>query len=125
VSLSSNHASTSKIVFVKLVKVEESSSEGKQAVAPTLQGKKISIEPHISYLKTRVMHPPRKLSYQMFVPTCHHCGKGGSIQPHYFNLKPHMHINENSYFRKESEGLVIMMRKVLFRLDKFEQSHKI
>jgi hypothetical protein len=33
-------------------------------------------------------------------------------------------LNENSYSRKESEGLVLMMRKVLSRLVKFEQSHK-
>jgi hypothetical protein len=52
-SLSSNHASTSEIVFVKSVKVEESSGEGKPAVAPTRQGKKgkkNSIVPHASYL---------------------------------------------------------------------------
>jgi hypothetical protein len=102
-SLSSNHAYTSKTVFVKPMKVKESSSEGKQVVASTLPCKKISIEPHISYLKPRVMHPPRKLSYQRFVPKCHHCGKGGNIRSHYFNLKPHMHINENSYSKKESE----------------------
>jgi hypothetical protein len=35
-----------------------------------------------------------------------------------------VHINENSYSRKESEGLVLMMREVLSRLDKFEQNHK-
>jgi hypothetical protein len=39
-SCSSNCASTSKIVFVKPVKVEESSGEGKPTVAPTRQGKK-------------------------------------------------------------------------------------
>ena len=122
--MSSNHASTSKTDFLKLVKVEESSSEGKQAVTPTLQGKKISIELYISYLKPKVMHPPRKLSYQRFVPICHYCGKGCNIRPHCFYLKPHMHINKNSYSRKESEGLVIMMREVLSRLDKFEQSRK-
>jgi hypothetical protein len=49
-SLSSNCASTLEIVFGKPVKVEESSSEGKQVVSLTLQGKKISIEPHAFYL---------------------------------------------------------------------------
>ena len=39
-SLSSNRAPTSKIVFVKPVKIEESLGEGKPAVAPTRQGKK-------------------------------------------------------------------------------------
>jgi hypothetical protein len=126
-SLSSNRASTSKIVFVKPVKIEESSGEGKPAVALTCQGKKGKknyIEPHASYPKPIVVHPPRKLSSQRFVPICHHCGNVGYIQPHCFNLKPHVHINENSYSMKESEGLVLMMREVLSRLDKFEQSHK-
>jgi hypothetical protein len=35
-----------------------------------------------------------------------------------------VHINENSYSRKESEGLVIMLREVLSRLDQFEKVHK-
>jgi hypothetical protein len=70
------------------------------------------------------VHPHRKLHSQRFVPTCHHCGKVGHIRPHCFNLKPHVHINENSYSRKESEGLVLMMREVLSRLAKFEQNHK-
>jgi hypothetical protein len=48
----------------------------------------------------------------------------GHIRPHCVNLKPYVHINENSYSRKDSEGLVIMMREVLSRLDKFEQSYK-
>ena len=39
-SLSFNPASTSEIVFVKPMKVEESTGEGKQAIALTLQGKK-------------------------------------------------------------------------------------
>jgi hypothetical protein len=38
-SLSSNRASSSEIVFVKPIKVEESSGEGKPIVAPTNQGK--------------------------------------------------------------------------------------
>jgi hypothetical protein len=43
-----------------------------QAVAPTRQGKKgkkNSIVPHASYPKPRVVHPPRKLPSQRFVPT--------------------------------------------------------
>jgi hypothetical protein len=82
------------------MKVEESSGEGKPTIALTRQGKKNSIEPHASYPKPTVMHPPRKLHSQRFVPTCHHCGKVGHIRPNYFNLKPHVHINENSYSRK-------------------------
>ena len=77
-SLSSNCASTSKIVFVKPVKLEESSGEGKPTIASTHQGKKGKknfIVPHASYPQPRVMHPPRKLPSQRFVPTCHHCGK--------------------------------------------------
>jgi hypothetical protein len=99
-----------------------------QAAASTLhgkKGKKIYIVPHASYPKPRVVHLPRKLHSQKFVPTCHHCGKVGYIRSHYFNLKPHVHINENSYSRKESEGVVQMMREVLTRLDMFEQSHKL
>ena len=69
------------------------------------------------------MHLPRKLHSQRFVPACHHYEKVGHIRPHCFNLKPYMHINEISYSRKESEGLVITMREVLSRLDKFDQSH--
>jgi hypothetical protein len=64
-SLSSNHAPTSKIVFVKPFKVKESSSEEKPTVASTQQGKKgkrNSIVPHASYPKLRVVHPPRKLT---------------------------------------------------------------
>jgi hypothetical protein len=108
------------------MKFELSSIEGKQAVAPTLQGKKgekINIEPHASYPKPRVMHPSRKLPSERFVPTCHHYGKVAHIRPNVFNLKPRVHKNENSYYRKESEDLVMMMREVLSRLDKFEQSH--
>ena len=52
-SLSSNCAYTLEIVFGKLVKVEEFSGEGKQVVTLTLQGKKISIEPHASYLSLK------------------------------------------------------------------------
>jgi hypothetical protein len=64
-----------------------------QTIALTLQGKKgkkIYIEPHASYPTPRVVHPPRKLPSQRFVPTCYHCGKVGHIRPHCFNLKPHM-----------------------------------
>jgi hypothetical protein len=88
-SLFSNCASTSKIVFFFFVylfvffffkpeKEEEYSSKGKQAGALTLQGKKgkkVYIEPYASYFKPKVVHPPRKLHSQWFVPTCHHCEK--------------------------------------------------
>ena len=63
-SLSSNRTPTSKIVFVKPIKVKESSGERKPAVAPTRQGKKGKknfIISHASYPKPRVVHPPRKL----------------------------------------------------------------
>jgi hypothetical protein len=95
-SLSFNRVSTSKIVFVKPVKVEESSGEGKPRVALTRQGKKCkknSIIPHASYPKPRVMHLPRKLHSQRFVPTCHHYGKVDHIRSHCFNLKPHVQKN--------------------------------
>jgi hypothetical protein len=88
------------------------------------QVRKIPNEPHASYPKPRVVHPPRKLPSKRFVPTCHHCGKVGHIRPKCFDLKSHEHKSENSYSRKESKGLVIMIRKVLSKLDKFEQSHK-
>jgi regulator of replication initiation timing len=112
-SCSSNHASTSKIVFVKPVEVEKSSGEEKPAVAPTHQGKKgkkNSLVSHASYPKPRVVHPPRKLPSQRFVPTCHHCGKVGHIRPHCFNLKPHVQKNKNSVSWKDCEGLVTMMK---------------
>jgi hypothetical protein len=92
-SCSSNHASASKIVFVKPVEVEKSLGEEKPAVAPTQQGKKGKknyLAYHASHPKPRVVHPPRKLPSQRFVPTCHHCGKVGHIRPHCFNLKPHV-----------------------------------
>jgi hypothetical protein len=126
-SLSSNRAPTSKIVFVKPVKVEESSGEGKPVVALTWQGKKgkkNSIVPHTSYPKSRDVHPPRKLPFQRFVPTCHHCGKVGHIRPHCFNLKPHVQKNKNFVSRKDCEGLVTMMKGVLSRLDQFEKVYK-
>jgi hypothetical protein len=126
-SCSSNCAPTSKIVFVKPVKVEESSGEGKPAVSPTWQGKKgkkNSFVPNASVPKPKVTHPPRKLPSQRFVPTCHHCGKVGHIRPHCFNLKPHMQKNKNSVSRKDCEGLVMMMKGVLSRLDQFEKVHK-
>jgi hypothetical protein len=97
------------------------------AVSPTRQGKKgkkKSIVPHASYPKPRVVHPPRKLPSQRFVPTCHHCGKVGHIRPHCFNLKPHVQKNKNSVSRKDCEGLVMMMKGVLSRLDQFEKVHK-
>jgi hypothetical protein len=83
------------------------------AVSPTRQGKKgkkKSIVPHVSYPKSRVVHPPRKLPYQRVVSTCHHCGKVGHIRPHCFNLKPHVQKNKNYVSRKDCEGLVIMMK---------------
>jgi hypothetical protein len=83
------------------VKIKESLGEGKPVVAPTHQGKKGNknyIELHASYLKPRVVHPPRKLPSQRFVPRCHHCGKMGHIRPHYFNLKPHVQINKREKF---------------------------
>jgi hypothetical protein len=103
-------------VFVKPVKVEESLGEEKPAIASTWQGKKgkkgkkNSFVSHASYLKPRVVHPPRKLPSQKFVPTCHHCRKVGHIQPHCFNLKPHVQKNKNSISRKDCEGLVTMMK---------------
>jgi hypothetical protein len=129
-SCSSNRSPTSKIVFVKPVKVEESSSEGKLAVSPTRQGKKgkkgkkNSFVPNASVPKPKVAHPPRKLPSQRFVFTCHHCGKVGHIRPYCFNLKPHMQKNKNSVSRKDCEGLVTMMKGVLSRLDQFEKVHK-
>jgi hypothetical protein len=126
-SCSSNHAPTSKIVFVKPVKVEESSGEGKPAVSPTRQGKKgkkYSIVPHASLPKPKVVHPHRKLHSQKFVPTCHHCGKVGHIRPHCFNLKPHVQKNKNYVSRKDCEGLVMVMKGVISRLDQFEKVHK-
>jgi hypothetical protein len=127
VSCSSNRAPTSKIMFVKPVKVEESSGEGKPAVSPTRQGKKgkkNSFVPNASVPKPKVAHPLRKLPSQRFVPTCHHCGKVGHIRPLYFNLKPYMQKNKNSISRKDCEGLVMMMKGVLSRLDQFENVHK-
>jgi hypothetical protein len=126
-SCSSNRAPTSKIVFVKPVKVEESSGEGKPAVSLTRQGKKgkkNSFVPNASVPKPKVVHPPKKLPSQRFVLTCHHCGKVGHIQPHCFNLKPHMQKNKNFVSRKDCEGLVTMMKGVLSRLDQFEKVHK-
>jgi hypothetical protein len=128
-SCSSNRAPTSKIVFVKPVKVEESSGEGKPAVSPIRQGKKgkkgkkNSFVPNASLPKPKVLHPHRKLPSQRFVPTCHHCGKVGHIRPHCFNLKPHVQKNKNSVSRKDCEGLVTMMKGVLSRLDQFENVH--
>jgi hypothetical protein len=125
--LSSNRISTIKIVFVKPMKVEESLGEGKPTIASIHQGKegkKNYIESHASYPKPRVMLPLKKLPSQRFVPACYHRGKVGHIRPHCFNLKPHVHINENFHSKKESEGLVVMMREMLSRLDKFEQTHK-
>jgi hypothetical protein len=98
-----------------------------QATALTLhgkKGKKIYFEHHASYPKHRVMHPLRKLHSKRFVPACHHCEKVGHIRPKCFDLKSHKHKSENSYSKKESEGLVIMMRKVLSRLYEFEKVHK-
>jgi hypothetical protein len=82
------------------------------------------VEAHASYFKPRVMHPPRKLPSQRFVPTCHHCGKVGRIRPSYFNLKPYVHKNKNSFSRKDCEGLVMIMEGVPSRLDEFEKGHK-
>ena len=90
-SFSSNCTSTSGIIFVKPVKVEESSGEGKPAVTLTHQskeGKKNYIGPHASYPKPKVVHRPRTLPSQRFVLICHHCGKVGHIRPHCYNLKP-------------------------------------
>jgi hypothetical protein len=126
-SLSSNRAHISKIVFVKPVTVEASSGEEKLAVAPTRQGKKgkkNSFVSHAYYPKPRVVHPPRKLPSQRFVPTCHHCGKVGHIRPHCFNLKHHVQKNKNYVSRKDCEGLVTMIKGVLSRLDQFEKVHK-
>jgi hypothetical protein len=108
-------------------KFEATPKKENQAAASTLhgkKGKKIHLEHYAFYPKPRVMHPPRKLPSKRFVPICHHCGKVGHIRPKCFDLKSHKHKSENSYSRKENEGLVIMMREVLSRIDKFEQKHK-
>ena len=126
-SISFNCASTLEIVFVKPIKVEEPSGEGKPTISPTSQGKKVKknfIVPHASYPKPRVVHPPRKLPSQRFVPTCHHYGKVGHIRPYCFNLKPHVQKNKNSVSRKDCDCLVMMMKGVLSRLDEFEKVHK-
>ena len=75
-----NLASTQKTVFVKPVIVEEVFVNGYQVAAQTLQGKKILVEPHVSYFEPRVMHSPRKLPPQRFVPTCHYCRKVSHIR---------------------------------------------
>jgi hypothetical protein len=93
-SCSSNHASASKIVFVKPVEVEKSSGEEKPAVAPTQQGKKgkkNSLVSHASYPKPRVVHPPRKLPSQRFVPTCHHCNTPSPLR---LGLSPFFFYNK-------------------------------
>jgi hypothetical protein len=109
-SCSSNRAHTSKIVFVKPVKVKESSGERKPAISPTWQGKKGKkgkknyIVSHASVPKPRFAHPSRKLHSQRFIPTCHHCGKVGHIRPHCFNLKPHVQKNKILYLGKIVRG---------------------
>ena len=60
VHMSSNLAYTPKTMFVKPVIVEEVSSNGHQAAAQTLQGKKgkkILVEPYQSYFDSKVMNP--------------------------------------------------------------------
>jgi hypothetical protein len=68
--------------------------------------------------------PHMRQASPKFVPTCHHCGKIGHIWPNCFKFKPREHKSENSYSRKGFEGLCIMMRRVLSRLDEFDKSHK-
>jgi hypothetical protein len=89
--VSSNLAFTSKLVFVKPEKVEETLVERKitvapisrekgkeimvernEAVAPTSQGKKgkkIHVESYVPHPKSRFVHPPRK---QPFSKVCSH-----------------------------------------------------
>lgn len=53
------------------------------ATAPTCQGKKCMnslVKHHASY--------PCKFPSKRFIPSCHHCGKLGHIQPKCFQLKP-------------------------------------
>ena len=115
-----------KIMFVKLEKVEDSLVERNKAAAPTSQckkGTKIHIEPCVFYPKNRVVHPPRNLSPQRFIPTCHYCNKIGHIRPNCFKLKPCKHKKKISYSKKEPLGLCTVMIEGLSRLDKIENIH--
>jgi hypothetical protein len=94
----------------------------KNSAAPKKE--KYDIESCLPRSKSKYIPPHKRKPSQRFVPTCHHCGKVDHIQPKCFDLKSHKHKSENSYSRKESKGLLIMMREVLSRLDKFEQNHK-
>lgn len=95
------------------------------ATAPTpqrMQGKKNFVKPHAPHPKPRAMHPPRHVHSQRFVPTCHHCGKIGHIRPMCFQLKPQVHKNKNSYSRKDCDGIFLMMKQMLPRLDEIEKN---
>ncbi|XP_059429117.1 uncharacterized protein LOC132162924 [Corylus avellana] len=121
VAASSNHASSSKIIFVKSQNVEETNGEEKPEVAPSSnkrgkevkakkkekasptsngkKGKNGEVHPTKSPLpknKFNHVHPSQRVAR-----TCHHCGKIGHIRPNCFKLKPHEHKRKTCYFRND------------------------
>jgi predicted nuclease with TOPRIM domain len=97
-----------------------------QAATSTLQGKKgkkIHLEHHAFYHKPRVMHHPRKLPSQRFIPTCHHCGKIGHIRPKCFQLNNHE--SKRDYFRSRNshDELFNMVKGVITQLNDLAKSH--
>jgi hypothetical protein len=84
---STNVASPSKFIFVKLVCKEESLSKKKVMYPPISRGEKgkgILIDSYVSHSTPRRAHMPRNQPFQRFIPTCRHCGKIGHIHPNCF-----------------------------------------
>lgn len=126
--LSTNVASSSKMIFVKPVNKEDSLAE-KKVISPQIskggKGKGTLTDSYMSSSKSRSMHMLRNQPSQRFIPTCHNCGKIGHIRPKCFQLNSHEPKREYFHSRNSYEKLFNMMRDVVTRLDVLDKSHTV
>ena len=111
---STNVASPSKLIFVKLVCKEESLTKKKVMYPPVSRG----TNSYVSHSTPRHAHMPRNQSSQRLIPTRHLCGKIGHIHPNCFQSKRDYFHSRNSH-----EELFNMLRGVITRISDLDKSH--
>jgi hypothetical protein len=67
----------------------------------TPKKEKCDIESCLPRSKSNYIPPHKRQHSQRFVPTYHHCGKVGHIQPNCFKLRPYMHYKSRPEIAQE------------------------
>jgi hypothetical protein len=123
---SANVASPLKLIFVKPVCKEESLTKNKVMYPPVSRGEKgkgILIDSYVSHSTPRRAHMPSNQPSQMFIPTCHHCGKIGHIRPNCFQLNDHELKRNYFHSRNSHEELFNLLKGVITRINDLDKSH--